>query len=147
MQIDFADKPGCPDATDSTEAGKRGHLAEEEVRDHRIREGDHQEVDACTATCERSEDDCQSRCNRDSEKYAHPWVPAEVEPFRIACRNNVTEHEPRDSVERDLRKRDHAAVGGEEDQAGGRDAEKEHLCEDEADPVGAEEQWPQRRDD
>src|SRR5262249_23973903 len=70
------------------------------------------------------------------------------QPFRRpsgpALRRQVPEDDPRDAEERGLGERDHPAVGGEEDQAGGSHPEDEGLEQDRVAPVGAP---PGRRPD
>ena len=126
------------DAADAAEARDVGDLAEGQVRDHRVRQRDHQEVDPDAAARERAEDAGRSSTVDDErEQDAPPRVPAEVEALRVAVRRRVADHEAGDAEDRDLRERDHAAVGGEEDQARRDDAEEQHLRQELADPVAS----------
>ena len=88
---------------------------------------------------ERAEHERHPRAEQESEQDADPRVPAQVEALRIG-RRRVAEGEPGDPVDRDLREREHAAVGREERQARGDDAEQQHLREKRAQPVGRDDQ-------
>ena len=147
MLVDVADDIGRRDAADPAEARDRRDLAEEQVRDHGVRQRDHQEVNADTPARERAEEKRGGHGDADPEHDAEPRVPAEIHSLRVAVRRDVAEDEARDPEDRHLRKRDHAAVGVQEDEAGGDDPEEEHLREERRDPVRAEDERRERGED
>ena len=132
------------DPADTSEAGESDHLAEEVVRDHRVRERDHQEVDASAPARKGAQEKAKQRRDPDPDQGTEPGVPTEIEAIALARGDHVPKREPGDAVERDLRERDHAAVCRKEDETRRRDPEPECLSEDEADEERAEEQ---RRED
>src|SRR4029450_10117841 len=89
---------------------------------------------------DRAEDEADRGRHGDAEQEGDPGIPAEVETLRRVGRDDVRHGAAGDAEKRRLRQREHAPVGGEEDQAGRGDAEEERLREDEADPVVAEKQ-------
>ena len=103
------------DAADPGEAGDVRHLAERVGGDHRVGEGDHQEVDAGAPGRDRAADQPDHRGEDDREDQGDGRVPAEMEPFRrpagAALGRHVPDDDPRDPEQRRLRERDHAAVG------------------------------------
>ena len=126
------------DAADPAEAGDVGHLAEEQVRDHRVGERDHQEVDPDAPARERAEEqpdaDGDRRCPRATPHHGfQPRFRPFVLPFVVALPSD----EAGDAEDRHLRERDHAAVGREEDQARRDDAEEQHLRQQRPDPVAS----------
>ena len=130
------------DAADPGEAGDVRHLAERVGGDHRVGEGDHQEVDAGAPGRDRAADQPDHGGEDEREDQGDGRVPAEMEPFRRPARAALGRHvpvdDPRDPEERGLRERDHAAVGREEDEARRGDPEDEGLEQDRVAPVRAE---------
>ena len=83
----------------------------------------------------------------EGEEERERRVPAEDQALRLTAglgRDHVADHEAGRAHQHRLRQRDHAAVGGEEDQARGGDAHDQRLREDDVDPVLVEDE---RRDD
>jgi hypothetical protein len=129
------------DAVDAAEAREPRDLREEVEDQHAEGERDHQEVDPLAAGRDPAEAEPDQRRDHQRGHERDVWVPR--------CRHAaVGEHEvrvghARDSVDPDLRERDHPAVGGEEDQARGRDSQPQRLRQDH---VEEEVRHEQRRD-
>ena len=140
---------GIPvDPANARETRDERHLAEEVRRDHGVREGDHQKVDADAPRRDRPEHQSDGRRHRDRDDERHRRVPAEVEtlggPARTASGGEVAENYARDPEQGRLGERDHAAVRGEEDQARCGDAEQKRLDQDLVRPVLVENERPER---
>ena len=130
------------DAADSREAGDLRHLSECVRRDHREGQRDHQEIDPCAARGDRAQDQADRRRHHYGDHKCDCRIPAEVKTFRSSARpsfrGEVADDHTCDAEHRRLRKRDHAAVGREEDEARRRDSEQECLDQDLMRPVRAE---------
>ena len=139
------------DAADPREAGDHGHLADEVEGDHRERQRDHQEVDPEAARGDRAEDHPEQRRAQKRKDERERRVPAERQALGLAAApadgDHVPDHEAGRAHQRGLRERDHPAVGGEEDEAGGGDPDDEDLRQDRVDPVVVEDQRAERDDD
>ena len=95
-----AQEVGDRDAADAAEAGDARHLAEDQVRDHREDQRDHQEVDPVAAARQRAEDEGDSDRDDDRDGDARHLGPAEVQALRVAVRGQVAEREAGDAVDR-----------------------------------------------
>ena len=137
-------RPGAPMPLMPPNPDRLEIRSEEEVCDHGEGQRDHQEVDAGAPARQRAEQECHGRREDDSEDDPEPWIPAKVQALRVSVRDHVAEGEAGDAEDRDLAERDHPTVCGKEDQARRDDAEEEDLRQDEADPVGAEDDRPER---
>ena len=147
---DVADEAGrVPiDAGDGREPADQRHRPDEEERDHRVREREHEEVDAEASRRDGAEHEPDPDRQEDRGDERDRRIPAEQEALRLpaglALRDHVRQRIPGDAHQARLRERDHAAVGRQEDQARGADPEDQRLREDGVQPVVAEEH---RRDE
>ncbi len=135
MRVDVPDERRRLDPTDPAEAREAQVRPEEDIRDHGVRERDHEEVDAGAPARERAQQECDRSRDHDPDDHAPPGVPAEIEALAVPIRHRVSEREACDAEDGDLRERDHPAIGREEDQTRRGDPQEQRLREDEVDEV------------
>ena len=150
---DVAHEPGrvAVDARDGREAADLGHLADEQERDHRVRQREHQEVDPEAPGGHGTEQNPDPHREQDRRHDGERRVPPEQEPLRLspvgALGDHVPERVPCDAHQAGLRERDHPAERREEHEARGADAEDEGLREHGVHPEARDELRRKQRED
>jgi len=133
-------------AADPTEARERRHLAEEEVRDDGEGERDHQEVDPGASACQRAKDQADRSCDRDPEHTPSQGCQPRFSPFELPVVTTLPSTNPAVRRARPGRARPFRRTQRERSGLRPRPEEK-NLREDEADPVGIEDERSERRRD
>ena len=132
LRARVAQHPGQVDIVDPAEARHLRDLRGEVVDEDREGQRQHQEVDPLAARRDEAEDQADERAHGDRGHDRQPRVPGGG--VAAVGGHEVGVGQAGGAVDRHLAERHHAAVGRQEDQAGGGQTDPQRLREDLRDP-------------